>query len=394
MIIRSRKKLKWFILFFLIILILISISNLYPSKFIIQSPELIKISKQVWAVYLGHFGNPFFDQNYTHWRTPADLTSEHPYKEPPNSHLLSLAPQLGYYSSHDPNAIRKHFQMLNDAGINSILCEWWGSNYTDDSEPYSYGFTDSTFKLLLEESKAYNISVGIKFQPYKSASQSSIYSDFQYILQNYLDHPQYLKISGKPVIVICDPWSSSANFYFSISNIKHFRSDILFIAEISDRFQIGLSVDEGYFAVFQKYVRIPFSSSKGENEEEEEDENQHNLLFSDCKNWKSFQLISQERGIYFIPSVSPGFNAPGTWKVRMKSRQNGSAYSEMWKKAIESQSPIILINSFNNWVDGNMIENAMETDRWKMTERTWMSSKDQDAYIKLTKEWVSKFQNS
>jgi hypothetical protein len=64
-------------------------------------------------------------------------------------------------------------------------------------------------------------------------------------------------------------------------------------------------------------------------------------------------------GLSCAPSVGPGYNASrSTRDTRIRSRQNGRTYDDMWRAAIAAHPDRITITSYNEWHEGTQIEPA------------------------------------
>ena len=69
------------------------------------------------------------------------------------------------------------------------------------------------------------------------------------------------------------------------------------------------------------------------------------------------------------------------------SRRGGLEFNESWNSALRYGTDTIIVDSFNNWIDGTEIEPAF-TDH--ATEETW-ATKDPYIYMKTMKEMITKF---
>lgn len=95
----------------------------------------------------------------------------------------------------------------------------------------------------------------------------------------------------------------------------------------------------------------------------------------------------------FIPSVGPGFDwlllvscryddlPVRPWNEKnTHSRENGEYYKQMWREAIQIESTLISITSFNEWHEGSQIEKAVEKEGYEDY------GEDPELYLHLTRE--------
>ncbi len=92
--------------------------------------------KSIHAFYYAWYGNVVTDGNWSHWNHAvlphwtAQVNSRFSnigqrYNPPMELHSVYY-PALGAYSSHDIRIIRKHFQNMKDAQIDTVVVSWWG----------------------------------------------------------------------------------------------------------------------------------------------------------------------------------------------------------------------------------------------------------------------------
>ena len=331
------------------------------------------IPKQVWALYIGLFGNPQTDGKWIHWRRKSNDWS-HPFHEPPSSIGSFLYPQLGLYSSHDKNTIRTHMQMMRSAGIDAILFQWWGFNGTEGWGQENLGFSDKTFQLLLEIGEEFGIKSCIEIQPYRDRNSSSINNDITGILTKYSNHKSYLKINNRPVIVIFEP-AGIEHLKFNTSN---FPQKPYLIGTITDSEHVSYNTEQKMDGMFT------FNA------------NDFKVWSTNLTNWPYLRNDTHSRGSTFIAAVAPGHNNAkiDNWD-RVERKRNGlEYYNKMWKAAIDAKSDIIVINSFNGWFDATNIEPAFQRPGYKFNKDIWSGENgNPNDFLEATKQWSEKFKS-
>ncbi|KAK8883415.1 hypothetical protein M9Y10_046065 [Tritrichomonas musculus] len=322
-----------------------------------------KSNHEVWAIYFAHFGNYETDGKWINWKIKKGPWVNQSF-EPPLSIPSVYYPFLGLYSSHHKPTIKKHLKMLVESLVSAIIVEWDGPNRKQliDSDT---NFTDTSLQLIFSVASQFNIQVGIILSDYYQQTNESIKEDINYYLSTYTDKENCLKINSKPVIFINNKYNYLIEFA---------QSNVSFIG-FGDTIQDALNSFENGFIGFSTYSSsLKYSS------------------INDPLKWKYFSKIFSSRKMQFIPSISPGFNA-SAFNTQLShlsiSRGNGKYYESQWKDAIESGSNYILINSFNNWFYGNVIEPVESNDKFTLNNDIWAGN-DSFYFLHQTKSWIQK----
>lgn len=138
--------------------------------------QLAGLPKMIWAFY--------YPWHYANSWTSAQL----------KDHLAAPC------ASDDLKAIRRQIDQAQGAGIDGFISIWWG--------PGSY--TDKNLKALLDLAQARNFYVTIYFETLNSGagrSRDEIFNWLAYAIPTYRDHPAFMKVNGKPLVVV---WASSS----------------------------------------------------------------------------------------------------------------------------------------------------------------------------------------
>lgn len=255
--------------------------------------------------------------------------------------------------------------MLVNSSISAIIVEWDGPNHqqTNESEP---NFIDRSLQLIYSIGSQFNIKIGVILSNYINQTEESVKEDINYYLTTYGNKENCLKISNKPVIFINSKFDDLLDFG---------RENVSFFG-FGETIQDSLNSYENYFEGFSTY-----SPSLKRSQ------------ISNSINWKNFSDILSSRKMFFVPSISPGVNA-SVFNIQLShyscSRRNGKYYDLQWKSAIDSNSDIILINSFNNWFYGNVIEPVENNVKFPLNNDIWAGN-DSFYYLKKTKKWIQYF---
>ncbi len=107
------------------------------------------------------------------------------------------------YSSHDPAQIHKQIMDMISRGVDGVIIDWYGSqDYTDQTAKLVMAEAEQhagfTFALMVDKG-AIGLSACSGCTP-----QQTLINQVQYVEQNYIPSPAYMRINGRPVITNFD----------------------------------------------------------------------------------------------------------------------------------------------------------------------------------------------
>ena len=291
---------------------------------------------------------------------------------------------LGNYSSSDPSAAEEHIRWAKQYGIDFFTIDWWPRRENlqraiDEGFMRAKNLGDFKFCMFYESGDiAYNPATGtIDFD---DAETIDDYVDgLVEIAERYFSHPSYLRINGRPVIVLYVTRIFTGDVQGMIAQararIKALGYDIFIIGDeifwtgTPDQ-QKSRAVEFGAPAV--ERIKL-FDAITAYNFYEGVFESQSGY----GANSTFISDINKLLGIYrdhssevpILPSVIPGYNDRG---VRLDSdhfaipRQwapgegEGSFLREMLSRVmapnLDSRLPIGFVTSFNEWNEDTAIE--------------------------------------
>ncbi|MDI6860912.1 MAG: endo-1,3-alpha-glucanase family glycosylhydrolase [Caldisericia bacterium] len=242
---------------------------------------------------------------------------------------------LKLYSSNDPKAILRQITQAQQAGIDGFISSWWGPKH----------YEDQNLEILLNLAHKKNFSISIYFETLTETGprdEEEIYQMLKYIIDKYGDHPAFLKIDGKPVIVI---WASQEvplktweNIFTKLRN------------EGRDAIYIGCGYNIDNLNVFDGIHEYGIFGFKDLNE-----------VYKTVSSYtRYFSLLSDEpnKSKIWVATVQPGYDdrlIPGRIGY-VKDRENGWCYWNTFEAAIESDPDLIFITTWNEWWEHTYIE--------------------------------------
>ena len=236
-------------------------------------------------------------------------------------------PTAGFYSSNDSVVFARHIEEMTYAGLDAAITSWWGQGQHSES---------TRIPALLNNASNASNGKNLKWALYYEREStgdptvSQIAADLAYIQANYASNPNYLKISGKPVIFVY--------------------TDGLDAAAMSQRWHDANTL--GFYVVLKVFSGYSTSTPQPDG-------------------WHQYGPASavDSQGKYSY-TISPGF-----WLYTESSprlvRLTNSEWTTNINSMIASKSQFQLITTFNEWGEGTAVEPATE----------WSSSSGYGTYI-------------
>ena len=298
-------------------------------------------------------------------------------------------PALGEYDDSDPMVIARHMQWFRRANVGLLVTSWWGPNRTED---------DTTRNVIMEHEDVGNLRIALHYETRgrirglqrESDITSVVRNDIEYMCEHYLDHPNYYKIDGRPVLFVY------------VTRVLE-RDGILEETILSMRSEAHNSCGHNLYIVGDQAFRS--APDEDEDTDGEKDEpwvpfwyfdavtnydvygssagspnavvgssfyagrQAMDDFYAEQEKWKNLAL---EQGVHYIPPVSPGYNdrasdndndnedQPPLSRRLTSDSEEGSLFWYQLKKALPLVSPsvdkLIMVNSFNQWHQDTQIE--------------------------------------
>lgn len=360
-------------------LTLLLCSIVFISSYSQNKSDSEKVSYKIHTFYYSWYGSPEYDGKYFHWNHPIiphwrDTTWNNAGAFAGGDDIgANYYPELGCYSSNDPNIISEHFRLMRMARIGVCVISWWGKN--------SYG--DKSIQKYLNAAQKYGIKIAFHIEPfYKSIEE--LREHLEYIYYQYGTHPAIFKTNNKPLYYIYDSYKIDSKEWSKLlkpEGVLSIRNSLI------DATIIGLwvSKNDGKFFVksgfdgFYTYFAIDGF-----------------VYGSSTSNWQHLSEFANKNALIFIPSVGPGYSDTRIrpWNNRnTRRRENGIYYEKMFKCASELNPDYISITSFNEWHEGTQIEPAIPKTISDFTYEDYGKNVEPLFYIKKTKNLIDEYLN-
>lgn len=260
------------------------------------------------------------------------------------------------YASSDAATIARQVEQAQAAGIDAFVQSWYGPQTANNQ-------TETNFRTLLDVAAQRGFRAAVDFETYGPffPDLGSVIEALRTLLATHAQHPGYLRYAGKPVIFF---WKQER---FSVDTWAAVRAQLdperasLWIAE---------GTDLSYLSVFDGHhlYNIAWSSDPTRTLAD---------WASRVRRYESQNNVQR----LWVATVMPGFDESrtGTASPIVRGRQDGAFYRQTWTAAMASRPDWIVITSFNEWVEGSMIEPSVSYG---------------NLYLDLTREYVAQFKSS
>lgn len=259
------------------------------------------------------------------------------------------------YSGGEDDTIRRHVQQADDAGIDALICTWYGP----DEERLN-----ARCRRLIELAREGGRDLQVAIIPDQSAwaplkSVDGLAAALEVLKRDFFNQPNYLRFQGRPAVFWFNPPS--------LGGIDTWRQLRQRADPGREQYWFGGTDNFGFLDVYDAlyYFDITWERSPGA------------AMASYARRLEQYnQANNQNRP--FVATVMPGYDDLKVRGGHAREREGGAYYRGTWQTAIERNAQAVVLTSFNEFFEGSHIE---------------PSERYGDLYLRLTKELSDAFRN-
>lgn len=251
------------------------------------------------------------------------------------------------YTSKDPQASARHIDWARSTGIDGFVVSWFGPGEPELNQ------TQPNLEILLNLAAERNFKVAIDFEtqsPYMKTRKKLI-DGLKYAVGTLANHPAYYRFNGKPVIFFWRNDAISPGEWASIRKQVDPGNTTLWISE---------GVSTSWLPVFDGLHLYNVAWAQD---------------FGAVAN--RFGTATKQQNKIWVGTAMPGWDdtrVTGRAGRFKKDRAGGAFYRNSFTAAAASNPDIMVITSFNEWMEGSHME---------------PSTTFGDAYLHLTRELIA-----
>jgi len=267
------------------------------------------------------------------------------------------APKLGRYSSWDSSTAEWHIKWAVDNGIDFFAVSWLGPGSWEENA-LKHGLLQAGDLNYMRFCIFYESVLRMQNPPYTT----TFISDVKYLANEYFNHPRYLKIEGKPVLILY----LVNELYLklgedAVSTIYQVRRELLdmgfdvyLVADV-----IGFPMPSSQYDRFLKYFNAVtwYIFNLGSD--------WSSLLDSVDYTANKWLNYTRSENMSFIPSVYPGFDKTHSklntgQPVLVRNVSRFTEFCNIARSYAKESAKVVIVATWNEWHEGTSIEPAEE----------------------------------
>jgi hypothetical protein len=240
------------------------------------------------------------------------------------------------YFSGNVSVMERHVRDARNAGINALVQGWYWQEGGGAA-------VDVNFRVLLDVAEEIGIQTAVNFETvYFHNNKQRIQDGLRTLLNDYANHPAYLRVDGRPVIFF---W---ANNLLSVTEWEAIRAAV-------DPGRSSIWIAEGaqleYLRVFDglHLYNVAWASNPA-------------YTASLWKQRTYAAAATYGAYKYWVATAMPGWDATnhGNYDPPPVDRADGRFYERSFRGAASSLPDMLIITSYNEWPEGTNIEPSVE----------------------------------
>ena len=269
------------------------------------------------------------------------------------------SPVLGNYSSRDEQTINTHIDWATGHGIDFFIMSWWGPNSWEDLTLKNHFLkaslvSDIRFCIFYETRGRLEVSALDKVNLDNQANRERLVQDFKYLENTYFDNPRYLRIKGRPVVVIYLARIFVGDVENAISELRsQLNENVYLIGDVVYWQNPDTPEQRTLIKQFDAVTSYNMHASV-----ENIDENFGEKFSEKYAEWLR---VAKEVGGGFVPGLMPGFDDTAVrpeagHPVIARNPQRFENFCDEVLKHLNLELNAVFITSFNEWHEYTQIE--------------------------------------
>jgi len=288
-------------------------------------------------------------------------------------------PREGVYNSDEEAVISRHIGQAQSASLSGLAVHWFAPGDR----------TDHNLRKLLDRSpEGFNSTVTFLYHILPGVTQQGVIEALRYVMGTYGDHSRLLRVAGRALIFFSDMYrvpdgagnrpASDQDVATAVARWAEIRAAVdpdrssWWVAE-GERPEY-LQVFDGLYVYKIDHACCPETYRKAPR------------WAAMVRDWEA--QTGQPK--LWVGTVMPGWDDLNSAQAHCadlrvssepfaRDRADGAYYAQTWEAVLPTAPDLILVHSFNEWVEGSYIE---------------PSHRFGDRYLQLTAEWVGRFRAS
>lgn len=283
-------------------------------------------------------------------------------------------PRIGRYRGDDPTVAGFHITDAAEAGIDVFAVNWFaGESDRALREGLLRAPNLDQIRFCIHYDMAIRFNVAsLSFDLSKPIPRVAFISDMRYIAQSYMNHPQYYRINGRPVVIIYLSRIITGDLEgvldLARSELSDLGVDVYFVGDEIEDGDRGIDANRMrlFDAITSYNLYNPFVVEAGFDTLPEWTQYARGVY----DEWRAVAARTRVKGrgsltVDFQPGVIPQYNdtpvRQGNLPITSSSTRE---FSDMLAMARATSGPggVIWITSWNEWHEGTTIEPSTEGD--------------------------------
>lgn len=265
---------------------------------------------------------------------------------------MSDLPQERYSGGSDAT-IRRHIQQADDAGIDALVCAWFGPNEER---------LNARCRRLMDLVEESGRDLKVAIMPEQAAwaalnNPDALATAIDVLNRELMPRPSYFRYNGKPVVSFFNPGS--------LGGVETWQALRNRVDPNRGQFWMGGTDNFAYLNVYDAlyYFDITWERQPGA------------AMASYAGRLSNYNRANGTQKP-FVATVMPGYDDIKVRNGHRRDRENGGYYRTTWQTAIQRNADLVVLTSFNEFFEGSHIEPSEQYG---------------DLYLRLTRELSDAF---